>query len=188
MNDSDYQKLHILIGKNFVRSGHMKNRTRIILRYLFVVLLGVFLHFAYELSGKNPIVGLFASVNESIWEHLKLLFFPFLILTLWDLFTTQKNSLCILPARTLGILAGLLFIVVVFYTVTGILGFHASWLNIFIYLLSVAFAFWVEKKLYEHCNPLSVKLAIAILILFIILFIVFTISPPTLGIFIPPDA
>lgn len=163
----------------------MTNRTRVILRYLFVVLLGVFLHFAYELSGENPIVGLFALVNESIWEHLKLLFFPMLVLTLWDLFTTQKNNLCFLPARTLGILAGFAFIVVVFYTVTGILGFNVAWLNILIYLLGVAVAFWVEKKRYSCCNNISVKVAIAILILFIILFIIFTIAPPALGIFIP---
>ena len=166
----------------------MNNRNRIILRYLFVVLLGVFLHFAYELSGANPIVGLFALVNESVWEHLKLLFFPMLVLTLWDWFTTQKNNLCFLPARTLGIVAGLAFIVVVFYTVTGILGFNVAWLNILIYLLGVAFAFWIERKLCNRCNLISVNLAIAILILFLILFIVFTIAPPALGIFIPPVA
>jgi len=166
----------------------MNNRTRIILRYLFVVLLGVFLHFAYELSGENPIVGLFALVNESVWEHLKLLFFPMLVLTLWDLFTTQKNNLCFLPERTIGTLAGLIFIVVVFYTVTGILGFNTAWLNILIYLLGVAFAFWVEKKLCHNCNLISVRLAIAIWILLIIAFLVFTIAPPALGIFIPAIA
>ena len=126
----------------------MNNRTRIILRYLFVVLLGVFLHFAYELSGENPIVGLFALVNESVWEHLKLLFFPMLVLTLWDSFTTHRNNLCFLPARTIGILSGLLFTVVVFYTVTGILGFNIAWVNILIYLLSVLFTFIIEKKLF----------------------------------------
>lgn len=163
----------------------MNNRTRIILRYLFVVLLGVFLHFAYELSGENPIVGLFALVNESVWEHLKLLFFPMLVLTIWDLFTVQRNNLCFLPARTIGILAGLTFIVVVYYTITGILGFNVAWINILIYLLSIAVSFWVEKKRYNCCNNISIKLAIAILVFFIILFIIFTIAPPALGIFIP---
>ena len=163
----------------------MNHRTRILLRYLFVVLLGVFLHFAYELSGENPIVGLFALVNESVWEHLKLLFFPMLVLTIWDLFSTRRNNPNFLPARTIGILAGLAFIVIAFYTITGILGFNVAWINILIYLLGVAVAFWVEKKVCRKCTNLSVTWAIAILILFIILFIVFTIAPPTLGIFIP---
>ncbi len=163
----------------------MNNRTRIILRYLFVVLLGVFLHFAYELSGENPIVGLFALVNESVWEHLKLLYFPMLALTVWDSFTNYRNNLNFLPARTIGILAGLIFIVVVFYTVTGILGFTVAWINILIYLLGVAFAFWVEKRVNSTCYQGNVKFAILILVILLILFIIFTISPPALGIFIP---
>lgn len=163
----------------------MTNRTRIFLRYLIVILLGVFLHFAYALSGENPIVGLFALVNESVWEHLKLLFFPMLILTIWDAFVTQRNNLCFLPARTIGILAGLLFIVVVFYTITGIIGMNIAIINIVIYLLAVAFAFWVERKQHHKCRHLSTTLAISILVLFIILFIIFTIAPPALGIFIP---
>ena len=164
----------------------MNQKTRNILRYLFVVALGVFLHFAYELSGENPIVGLFSLVNESIWEHLKLLFFPMLVLTLWDMFTNQRNNLCFLPARTLGTLAGMAFIVIVYYTITGILGFQTAWLNILIYLLSALVAFWVEKKLCHRCNTISVKVAIVLWILFLILFIVFTIAPPALGIFLPP--
>jgi len=163
----------------------MNHRTRTIIRYLFVALLGVFLHFAYELSGGNPIVGLFALVIESVWEHLKLLFFPMLLLTIWDLFTNQKNNLNFLPARTIGILAGMAFIVVVFYTVTGVIGMNIAWVNILIYLLSVVYAFWIEQKVCSKCKNLSITWAIIILGLFIILFFIFTIAPPTLGIFIP---
>lgn len=165
----------------------MSHRTHMILRYLFVVLIGVFFHFAYKLSGENPSVGFFTLVNESVWEHLKLLFFPMLILTIWDLFTTRKNNLCFLPARVSGILAGLAFIVVVFYTVTGILGSHAAWVSILIYLLGVAVAFWVEKKNSTNCNQINVRIAIVILIVLLILFILFTIAPPVLGIFVPMD-
>lgn len=164
----------------------MNHQTRNFLRYLFVVLLGVFLHFAYDLSGNNPIVGLFANVNESVWEHLKLVFFPMLVLTLWDMFTTQRNNLCFLPARTLGTLAGMAFIVVAYYTVTGILGFQTAWINILIYLLGVLAVFYVENKPQHRCNIISVKIAIVLWIFFIVLFIVFTIAPPALGIFIPP--
>ena len=163
----------------------MQNRTRFIIRYLFVVLLGVFLHFAYELSGENPIVGLFALVSESVWEHLKLIFFPMLVLTLWDLTTTHKNNPCFLPSRTLGILAGFLFTIIVFYTITGILGFNVAWVNILIYLLAVVFAFWVEKKLCTKCPPISIATSVAILVVLVILFFIFTIAPPDLGIFTP---
>ena len=165
----------------------MNHPTRTFIRYLFVVLLGVFLHFAYDLSGNNPIVGLFALTTESVWEHLKLIFFPMLILTLWDLYTRQRNNLSFLPARVIGILSGMIFTIIVFYTVTGVIGATIAWVNILIYLLSVAFAFWIEKKLCNRCRNLSISWAIFILILFIILFIVFTIAPPDLGIFRPME-
>jgi hypothetical protein len=42
-------------------------------------LLGTLLHFAYDFSGQNFVVGLFSAINESTWEHLKLLFMPFLL-------------------------------------------------------------------------------------------------------------
>jgi hypothetical protein len=164
----------------------MNHRTRNILRYLFVVLLGVFLHFAYELSGENPIMGLFSLVSESVWEHLKLVFFPMLVLTLWDMFTNQRNNLCFLPARTLATLAGMAFVVILYYTVTGILGFQTALINILIYLLGVLVVFLVEKKLCHRCNTISVKVAIILWALFFVLFLVFTIAPPALGIFIPP--
>ena len=163
----------------------MNQRTRIILCYLFVVLFGVFLHFAYGLSGGNPIVGLFTLVNESVWEHLKLLFFPMLALTLWDLFINYRNNPSFLPARTVGILSGLVFIVVAFYTITGIIGIPIAWINILIFLLAVALAFCVERKLQCHKCLFSTTTAIIILIVLIVLFIVFTIAPPALGIFVP---
>ena len=164
----------------------MNHRSRNFIRYLFVTLLGVFLHFAYDLSGQNPIVGLFSIVNESVWEHLKLVFFPMLILTLWDMFNNQRNNLCFLPARTLGTLAGMLFVVIVYYTVSGILGTEIAWINILIYLLGMLVVFLVERKLCHRCNTISVKVAIVLWILFIILFVIFTIAPPELGIFTPP--
>lgn len=57
-----------------------------IYRFLFISILGTLLHFTYEWSQNNAIVGLFSAVNESTWEHLKLLFFPMLFLTLFELF------------------------------------------------------------------------------------------------------
>ena len=99
----------------------MKFKTNAI-RFLFISILGVLLHFTYEWSDDNRIVGLFSAVNESTWEHLKLLFFPMLLLTLVELFFFhEKMPANYLWARTLGILSGMIFIVAVFYTLNGIL-------------------------------------------------------------------
>lgn len=47
---------------------------------IFIMILGVVLHFTFEWANNNILVGTFSPVNESIWEHLKLLFFPMWIL------------------------------------------------------------------------------------------------------------
>lgn len=46
---------------------------------LFINLFGILLHFLYDFSGKVLIVGIFAPINESIWEHLKLGFYPIIL-------------------------------------------------------------------------------------------------------------
>ncbi len=46
---------------------------------LFTSILGTLSHFLYGWSGSRVLVGLFAPVNESVWEHMKLLFFPMLL-------------------------------------------------------------------------------------------------------------
>lgn len=162
----------------------MNPKTRCILRYLFVVFLGVTLFFAYSLSGSNLIVGLFAPVNNSVWETLKLIFFPLLALTLWDLFTCYRNTASFLPARTLGILAGLAFYVVSYYSIFGIIGTPIFWAAIIIYLTTIAYVFLVEQVVCGR-RGLTTTLAIVVLIALIILFIVFTLAPPALGIFVP---
>ena len=47
-----------------------------IISTFFAIALGTLLHFTFEWSGNNPVVGIFSAVNESTWEHLKILFFP----------------------------------------------------------------------------------------------------------------
>lgn len=103
-------------------------------RFIFISVLGVLLHFTYEWSGDNAVVGLFSAVNESTWEHLKLLFFPFLLLTILEVLL-RGNMLPeqFLPARVLGILAGMGGIVVGFYTLQGVLGRNYDALNIALY-------------------------------------------------------
>jgi len=49
---------------------------------VFIIFLGGALHFTFALSGNQPIVGAFSAVNESVWEHLKLAFWPALLLTI----------------------------------------------------------------------------------------------------------
>ena len=51
----------------------------VVIGFFVVGILGTLFHFVYDWSGKMWFVGLFVPVNESTWEHMKLLFVPMLI-------------------------------------------------------------------------------------------------------------
>lgn len=101
---------------------------------IFIIVAGVLLHFSYDWSNENNIVGIFSAVNESIWEHLKLIFFPMLItIIIGTIYYKEeyKNYLCI---KTKGLILSLLSIIILFYTYSGILGNNISVINILIYI------------------------------------------------------
>ena len=85
---------------------------------VFVLILGSLSHFFYEWSGSNFIVGLLSPVNESTWEHIKLLYFPMLLYSLIAIPTQKSDYPCITSAFAAGILIGVLLIPVLFYTYT----------------------------------------------------------------------
>lgn len=63
---------------------HLKRYT--IIGIIFVLITGTFAHFLYDWTENNHIVGFFTPINESIWEHMKLLFFPMLIYSVFIIF------------------------------------------------------------------------------------------------------
>ena len=50
--------------------------------FAFTGAVGTLLHFVYEWTGGNPLIAAFCAVNESTWEHMKLLFVPFFLFTM----------------------------------------------------------------------------------------------------------
>jgi hypothetical protein len=158
-----------------------------VLGILFVFFLGSLLHFVYDWSGQNTIVGLFSPVNESTWEHLKLLFFPFLLITMTEYFIYGRDTSNFLLIRALSSIIGMATIVMLFYTYVGIIGQHYLVIDIAIFLLGIIVAFWFS---YRSLNSNTFKWSNLIgLMLFIILtlcFIVFTFRPPHVQLFVDP--
>lgn len=154
---------------------------------VFVIILGTLAHFFYEWSNNNPIVGLFTPVNESTWEHIKLLFFPMLLFSLIAIPKLKNIYPCITSSLLSGILAGTALIPIIFYTYTGILGYNLLFLDISAFILAVISAFYIAYKLTLSCRMqnYTVLLCIAVGILFIC-FVVFTFYPPGIALFADP--
>ncbi|MHC4686476.1 MAG: DUF6512 family protein [Planctomycetota bacterium] len=166
----------------------MKN---IVLRWelsgiIFVFLLGALLHFVFEWSGESKIVGLIASVNESVWEHFKQGFWPmciyaaieyrFLSGRINNFFTAKAVAVYLIPSIT-----GL-----VFYGYTAIIGKEILIVDILIFLVAIiigqltSYRIMTSARLPRYTNFIS---PIFIILLALVLML-FTFYPPHLPIFL----
>lgn len=148
---------------------------------------GTVLHFLYEWLGEAVWIAPFSGVNESTWEHMKLLFWPMLLFAVVQsfFFRDRADFWCV---KLRGILLGLFMIPVLFYTYNGVIGRSPDWLNIAIFFISAAIAYLYEARLFlaKKTRFPSPKWAIAILCAIALAFAVFTFLTPELGIFKDP--
>ena len=117
-------------------------KKNIICMCILTIILGFFLHFAYDKSNQNNFVGLFLPLNESVWEHLKLLFIPFTLFNLFFYFLTHKKFSNMLLTIFLGNILGMLVIVISYYLSKLFIKSEVTFLNIFIYILGVCMAYY----------------------------------------------
>ncbi len=148
---------------------------------------GTLLHFLYDWTGESLLIAPFSAVNESTWEHMKLLYFPLFIFALVQsrFFKEYKNFWCV---KLVGSLTGLALIPVLYYTYNGAIGKSPDWLNITIFFVAAAVTFLVEGVLFRR-HGLRCKrprLAFALLCLPGVLFVAFTFATPTLPLFQDP--
>ncbi|MBE6656019.1 MAG: hypothetical protein E7609_03990 [Ruminococcaceae bacterium] len=150
-------------------------------------LLGTLLHYLYDWTKKSVWVAPFSGVNESTWEHMKLLFWPLFLFAVIEyfFFRKEKSFWCI---KLRGILLGLALIPVIFYTYNGVIGKSPDWINIAIFFLSAAVAYVYETRLFKKENLRCKRPKLAFFALCVIgaLFVIFTFWTPSLGIFLDP--
>lgn len=150
-------------------------------------ILGTLLHFTYEWSNYNTIVGLFSAVNESIWEHLKLLFYPMLLISIIGYWVIGKKSDNYWLAQMIGIITALMFVIIFFYTYTGAIGKNFLALDISSFIIGIMIGEYVIYQMLKQ--EISYKAEFPSIILLIILlfcFIVFTFYPPIIPLFEDP--
>ena len=148
---------------------------------------GTILHFLYDWLGEAIWVAPFSGVNESTWEHMKLLFWPMLIFAVVQsfFFKKRKDFWCV---KLRGMLLGLSLIPILFYTYNGAVGKSPDWLNITIFFVSAAVTFLYETRLFNENRLVcrSPKISIVLLSTIALLFVVFTFITPQIGIFLDP--
>lgn len=163
-------------------------RKFLIAGFVFTSVVGTLLHFVYEWSGRNAVIGLFVPVSESTWEHLKMLFFPAVIWAVSGALAYRKKGegKRLFAACAEGICAGLFVIVGFFYTYTGILGFHLLAMDILAFLLGVLAVYVTAGKKWKRSGDIGkgqFTFWIVVLALLMGCFFYFTYHVPPIGLF-----
>ncbi len=149
--------------------------------------LGTCLHFLYDLSGNCLATAPFSGVNESTWEHMKLLFFPMLLFAIAER-RFLRGRADFWQVKLGGTLLGLILIPVLFYTYNGVIGKSPDFVNIAIFFVAAAVGYRYETRRFCQTAPThkNSRLAAAAFCLLFALFVLFTFYPPHIGIFRDP--
>ena len=155
---------------------------------LAVIVAGSLLHFAWEWSGRNAIVAVVAATNESTWEHLKLAFWPAVMMGVvhWKAYDAPRGWVvamalrCVIPP---------VMIVVLFYGYVALAGRHHLAADLAVFVVAVLVGEHVGHAMFDREFDKTVRVgAGALLLLMTAAFSVLTFAPPDFFLFDdPPD-
>ena len=156
--------------------------------FCLVALLGTLFHFLYGWTNDNKIIASFCAVNESVWEHTKILFFPLFIFAIIQNNYAKKDYPNFWQIKLFGIVVGILLIPIFYYTLNGAFGKTPDWLNITIFFVADGLAFVVEYFCFKFLakKPKKPWLPLTILVILAFLFAYFTFVTPKLPLFMDP--
>lgn len=163
----------------------IKLETYTLIGILVLFVVGSLFHFLYSLTGKCFIVGLFVPINESIFEHTKMVVLPIFIW--WFIFYLfRKKDLFVnawFTSALIAMISAIIAIPMLFYFYSQAFGIESLVIDILILLVSLAIGQILGLHYYRHGKGIEYHFAIFLMIVIIILFAFFTINPPAFPIF-----
>jgi len=147
--------------------------------------LGSLLHFAFDWSGEMLPVAVFAAVNESVFEHLKITYWPALFYAVIEYSPIKKSANNFIIGKTIGLYVMPAVITGLFYLYTTITGSDNLIADIAIFVGAIALGQLASYKILTR-ERLSLglhRVALAGLISLGVIYAVFTFYPPHLPIF-----
>lgn len=163
----------------------IKPETYTLIGILVLFVVGSLFHFLYSLTGECFIVGLFVPINESIFEHTKMVVLPIFIW--WSIFYLfRKKDLFVnawFTSALIAMISAIIAIPMLFYFYSQAFGIESLVIDILILLVSLAIDQILGLHYYRHGKGIEYHFAIVLMIVIIILFAFFTINPPAFPIF-----
>ncbi|MFW9874343.1 MAG: DUF6512 family protein [Candidatus Thorarchaeota archaeon] len=156
-----------------------------LIAFIFVIVVGALFHFMFELLNYWRLLGAFFPVNESVWEHLKLPYWPLIIFSLFEFKFIKDEVNNIIIGKVVSFIISISTILIIFYSYTAILRIELLIVDILSFVLGVILGQFVSYKILikEELSKLYIYVCWIIMIGFGIIFMIFTYYPPTLPLF-----
>ena len=156
--------------------------------FICTCIAGTLLHFLFDWTQQHVVAALFSAVNESIWEHMKLIYYPMLAFALIEYRCWGRETAYFWCVKLRGILLALVLIPAIYYMYTGILGRSADWFNITIFFIAAGAAYRQETLRFRNIRAYMLPqwAAIGLICLIGILFVLLTFVPPHIPLFQDP--
>ncbi len=150
-----------------------------------IALAGSLLHFVFEWSGGWEPVGAIAAVNESVWEHFKIAFWPALLYAIFEYPFLRRSANNFMVAKAIGIYVMPMAIALIFYSYTAIVGEEILIVDILIFFVAVALGQLASYKILtmRRLPSWTGGVGLVLVVLLGVAFVVFTFYPPHLPIF-----
>jgi hypothetical protein len=151
----------------------------------FIILTGSALHFVFEWSGYWTPVALVAAVNESVWEHLKLAFWPSLFWAILEYVALGLKARTFWSAKGYALTVAPLLIVFLFYGYTAVLGQNVFLLDIAVFVIAITAGQLASLRLFntDLRATRACGIGVGMLVCQVAAFSMFTIYPPAVGLF-----
>ncbi len=170
-------------------TNQIKHRRLERIGFVVVCICAMLFHFTYEFSGENYFVGLISAVNESVWEHTKIVYFPFLFYAIIEYFILKPPFKRFFISKTIALAFITVVMISFFYTYSGIIGTEYLIVDIIFTFILSALAFLVSYKVFYSERNLE-KYIVLFAMLFVgqlLMEILFTPFPPDLPLFMDSE-
>jgi hypothetical protein len=127
----------------------------------------------------------FAAVNESVWEHLKLVFWPSLFWAILETKKLQKNASEYWSAKGYGFLVAPVLIIAIFYTYTAVIGHNILILDIGTFIIAIVLGQLATAKLLNAKSTIFLGrgIGLGLLLCQLAAYSIFTFYPPEFFLF-----
>jgi len=154
---------YLCIGKDAIMT-----RKETLIATILVILLGTSMHFVHHLPFFNHFLGYIFPVTESVMAHMKMVFYPMLLLSFF--FILSRRDIRELGAPILGGLAVMPLIVAAFFAYWIFVRHELMFLDIIIYVVAMVGAIhlakrWSRNHIVREWWPLWITIALVIIVL-----------------------